>query len=62
MSDLYLGATTLNFNPNPDFSRSSCDIIATGGRGDKCIFVYQSDSEAKLLRLQKLQGHQGNKE
>lgn len=40
-------------------NRSTGDIVATGGRGDKCIFVYQSDSDGKFKRLQKLQGHQG---
>ena len=35
------------------------DFIATGGRGDKAIFVYKSSNEGKFNRLFKLQGHTG---
>ena len=41
------------------FYSENADFIATGGRGDKAIFVYKASNEGKFNRLFKLQGHTG---
>ncbi len=33
--------------------------VASGGRGDKTIFVYETDEKGKLWRRHKFQGHEG---
>ena len=42
-------------------SDDSGDIVATGGRGDKSIFIYHSTTLGKLERKHKLHGHAGNR-
>ena len=41
------------------FFSVNADYVATGGRGDKAIFVYKISKEGKFNRLFKLQGHTG---
>ena len=36
--------------------------VASGGRGDKAIFVYETDSKGKLWRRHRFDGHEGNYE
>ncbi len=50
----------LSFFLNVSFrSEESRDIVATGGRGDKTIFVYNSTKFGELERKHKLHGHSG---
>ena len=35
------------------------DLVATGGRGDKAIFVYEASKAGKLQKKLKLEGHSG---
>jgi len=40
-------------------SVDGCDTVATGGKGDKAIFVYSASNQGKLTKRFKLQGHKG---
>ena len=42
------------------FFSENADFVATGGRGDKAIFVYKVSNEGKFNRIFKLQGHTGS--
>ena len=50
--DIYIGNACFR-------SAESGDIVATGGRGDKAIFIYNSTNAGKLERRHKLHGHAG---
>lgn len=44
---------------NHFISRESTDIVATGGKGDREIFVYEATKSGKLTKLHCFRGHTG---
>ena len=39
--------------------RDDCDIVATGGKGDKALFIYNVSKQGKFSKKYKLEGHKG---